>query len=240
MINNSGRLPGYLGKILAGGVWAVVALGMVVDAPARAERFAGPIRIIDGDTLQLGGSGNLRLAAIDAPERDQTCQTAARGVFRCGAWLATWLGAQFDGRMAVCEGTARGGYGRPLVTCSVAGIGNLNAWLMRQGLVFPYRDDSTYAHEHEYAVLMARGLWAMKHVRNPHDHRNTPLGEGYTPVNLECAIKGNIGAPGKRIYHLPGKGSYGRTKIDLGAGERWFCSETEARAAGWRRARNIR
>ena len=48
-----------------------------------------------------------------------------------------------------------------------------------------------------------------------------------------CAIKGNIGSRGK-VYHLPGSAAYARTEIDPGKGERWFCSEAEARAAGWR------
>ena len=30
---------------------------------------------------------------------------------------------------------------------------------------------------------------------------------------------------------------YGVTRIDVSKGERWFCSEVEARAAGWRRSR---
>ncbi len=52
----------------------------------------------------------------------------------------------------------------------------------------------------------------------------------------KCAIKGNINAKGKRIYHLPGGKWYDRTRIDPAKGERWFCSEAEARAAGWRKA----
>ncbi|MFO0227392.1 MAG: thermonuclease family protein, partial [Gammaproteobacteria bacterium] len=40
-----------------------------------------------------------------------------------------------------------------------------------------------------------------------------------------------------RIYHLPGGAYYARTRIDESRGERWFCSESEARAAGWRPAR---
>lgn len=40
-----------------------------------------------------------------------------------------------------------------------------------------------------------------------------------------------------RIYHMPGAEHYDRTRIDASKGERWFCSEAEARAAGWRRAR---
>ncbi|MFN4204682.1 MAG: hypothetical protein ACK4GM_16730, partial [Tabrizicola sp.] len=54
-----------------------------------------------------------------------------------------------------------------------------------------------------------------------------------------CDIKGNISIEtGERIYHVPGQPDYGRTKISPRYGERWFCSEDEARRAGWRRARN--
>ena len=52
-----------------------------------------------------------------------------------------------------------------------------------------------------------------------------------------CTIKGNISSKGERIYHLPGDQHYDRTKINLAKGERWFCSEAEAIAAGWRKAK---
>ena len=52
-----------------------------------------------------------------------------------------------------------------------------------------------------------------------------------------CTIKGNISQSGERIYHMPGQQYYTRTVIDPDAGERWFCSEQEASAAGWRKAR---
>ncbi len=52
-----------------------------------------------------------------------------------------------------------------------------------------------------------------------------------------CVIKGNISSGGK-IYHVPGCGSYEKTSIDTSAGERMFCSEDEAVAAGWRKAKN--
>jgi hypothetical protein len=48
-----------------------------------------------------------------------------------------------------------------------------------------------------------------------------------------CRIKGNISKRGK-IYHLPGSASYEQVKIDESKGERWFCTESEARSAGWR------
>jgi endonuclease YncB( thermonuclease family) len=52
-----------------------------------------------------------------------------------------------------------------------------------------------------------------------------------------CAIKGNIGKDGERIYHVPGSDAYSNTRIDTEKGERWFCSEDEARRAGWRAPR---
>jgi endonuclease YncB( thermonuclease family) len=51
-----------------------------------------------------------------------------------------------------------------------------------------------------------------------------------------CRIKGNISESG-RIYHVPGSEWYDRTQINTARGERWFCSEAEAKAAGWRAPR---
>ena len=49
-----------------------------------------------------------------------------------------------------------------------------------------------------------------------------------------CRIKGNVSYNrGMRIYHMPGDRDYSRTRIDSSRGERWFCTEAEARAAGW-------
>jgi micrococcal nuclease len=67
---------------------------------------------------------------------------------------------------------------------------------------------------------------------------STPVVTASTPTaSGNCLIKGNISSNGK-IYHIPGCNSYDKTSIDLSAGERWFCSEDEAIAAGWRKAKN--
>ncbi|GLQ79189.1 hypothetical protein GCM10007881_27070 [Mesorhizobium huakuii] len=56
--------------------------------------------------------------------------------------------------------------------------------------------------------------------------------------SIGCNIKGNISInTGERIYHVPGQEHYWETKISPQYGERWFCSEAEAVAAGWRKAR---
>ncbi len=55
--------------------------------------------------------------------------------------------------------------------------------------------------------------------------------------NSDCVVKGNISiATGDKLYHIPGMEDYDGTRIDTAKGERWFCSESEATAAGWRKA----
>lgn len=62
--------------------------------------------------------------------------------------------------------------------------------------------------------------------------------EGCSTPPPECAIKGNISfRTGERIYHLPGQELYDRTVIEPGKGERWFCTEDDAEANGWRRTK---
>ena len=53
-----------------------------------------------------------------------------------------------------------------------------------------------------------------------------------------CTIKGNVSiSSGEHIYHVPGQRYYGTTVISPEFGERWFCSEQDARAAGWRKSK---
>ncbi|WP_287183130.1 hypothetical protein [Mesorhizobium sp.] len=71
-------------------------------------------------------------------------------------------------------------------------------------------------------------------------HHEAPKPETTNPVRLlsgSCDIKGNISNKGVRIYHLPGQRFYNETVISPANGERMFCSEDEARAAGWRRSK---
>jgi hypothetical protein len=52
-----------------------------------------------------------------------------------------------------------------------------------------------------------------------------------------CNIKGNISLDTKKkLYHLPGMKDYQITAISPEKGERWFCTESEAIASGWKKA----
>jgi hypothetical protein len=53
-------------------------------------------------------------------------------------------------------------------------------------------------------------------------------------------IKGNVNRRGERIYHVPSDRTYDRVQMDKGHDKRWFCTEAQAVAAGWRKAETIR
>jgi micrococcal nuclease len=65
----------------------------------------------------------------------------------------------------------------------------------------------------------------------------TPAKKPAVKPAAACNIKGNVNKK-EKIYHLPGCASYKTTIIETAKGERMFCSEKEAVAAGWRKAKN--
>ena len=102
----------------------------------------------------------------------------------------------------------------------------------------PYRNCSTDYVSDETAVKAAcRGVWRGEFVEPSRWRRGERLEAAAASNAGDCRIKGNISRKGTRIYHVPGGAFYARTRIDTAKGERWFCSEAQAQAAGWRRAK---
>lgn len=66
---------------------------------------------------------------------------------------------------------------------------------------------------------------------------STGCPNGCTQPSAACQIKGNINAEGEKIYHMPGQAYYDKTIISPEKGERWFCTEAEAIANGWRKSK---
>jgi hypothetical protein len=55
-----------------------------------------------------------------------------------------------------------------------------------------------------------------------------------TRPNDSCNIKGNVNSKKDHIYHIPGWRDYNKTNVKPEEGDRWFCTEAEAVAAGFR------
>lgn len=193
--------------------------------------LAGQARVIDGDTLDIGGE-RVRLHGIDAPEMRQIC-AAPNGDWPCGEWAREELVRLIGGAALSCTGVERDRYDRLVAACHAGGQ-DLGAALVERGAAVAYR---RYSHAYTGQEDRARrGLWAQGEAAlvQPAQWRQTQAPAQTAPE--DCAIKGNVSSNG-RIYHLPGQRDYARTRIDTSRGERWFCTEEEARAAGWRRAR---
>jgi len=220
---------------------AVAALGWAVPVPLGASGLQGPARVIDGDTLDIGGI-RLRLQGIDAPERGQRCQDGAGGVWACGDWSGRALREALRGARLVCHDLGERTHGRIVARCDLDGR-DLGALLVETGVVRACpRYAARHPHSRGYEQLESRAI-----ARRVGLHAGTtpPLAGFCTDRSAAavavpasgCTIKGNISRGGERIYHLPDQRHYAATRIDPSRGERWFCSEAEARDAGWRRAR---
>ncbi|PWJ16911.1 thermonuclease family protein [Jannaschia seohaensis] len=210
-------------------VWTLLLC--LLAAPVSADILTGSVRVIDADTIDIGADRTMRLKGIDAAEDGQDCADGAR-LLPCGRMATEAARALYEGRTARCAIHGIDRFDRALAVCEVAGR-EMNAELVARGLARAYRRDPTYLPYQQAAQRAGHGLWAYE-MQNPAAWRAARrAAQPSDPAPEGCRIKGNVSASG-RIYHKPGDSSYAATRIDTGAGERWFCTEAEARRAGWR------
>lgn len=203
--------------------------------PAAAD-FIGTVHVVDGDTMHVGET-RVRLHGIDAVELDQTCTNADGAEWECGKWVRAEVVKRYQGKMVSCQTIDMDRYGRTVAKCAFKGQ-DIGADLVWDGLVGSYaKYSSDYLDEEKAAAIAGRGLWASTAMLPSEFRAVKAKAQGSVAPDPACNIKGNISKSGK-IYHMPHNRDYERTGITLRKGEKWFCSETEARTAGWRAARN--
>lgn len=225
---------------------AAIAAAVQKHAPSPSTSAKGTVRVsrvIDGDTVELASGERVRLIGIDTPE-----SVDPRKPVQCFAKeAATYTRSLLEGKAVrlVADVEDRDKYGRLLRYVHLNDETFVNLALVRDGYARVYTYPPNVAHAKEFvgaereAREAQRGLWgnicASPGVPTSASEIETP-GDGESSGN--CTIKGNIGSTGERIYHLPSCPYYAKTRIETEKGERMFCSETEALAAGWRKARN--
>lgn len=200
--------------------------------------ITGIASVIDGDTVEVHGT-RIRLHGIDAPESNQLCFDVNDQPWRCGQKASLALADRIGRAPISCLSKDLDHYGRVIGVCSQAGE-DLNRWMVSQGWAVAYQHYSAdYLDSERVAMAAGTGIWSSRFVM-PWDwrrgQRETMILSSQREVS-DCNIKGNINSRGERIYHLPSGRWYSKTRINESKGERWFCSESEAREAGWRRAR---
>ena len=212
-------------------------LGLSFGACHSARRrssgpLAGHVRVVDGDTITVGET-RIRLEGIDAPETAQTCGRKWFGVWPCGT-AATEALVQLIGRKPVsCQPRGLDKYGRTLAVCFVDGH-DINAQMVRQGYAWAFvRYSTSYVREEAAARAEGVGIWQGE-AMPAWEFRSRRWATAEPQAPQGCAIKGNITKHG-RIYHMPWSPWYAQIRMEVGdKGKRWFCTEAEAVAAGWR------
>jgi endonuclease YncB( thermonuclease family) len=210
-------------------------LVLLLTSSAFGGEISGKvIGIADGDTFTLLTTNKqqvkIRLAEIDAPESGQPYGNESKQA------LSDLI---FGKDVRVVEQTTDR-YGRTVGRPYVGDL-DVSAEMVRMGAAWAYRD---YLKDKRLLILEGRaktnkrGVWGLSEAQNmaPWEWRR---GLNYAVKRDDnCNIKGNINSKGDRIYHAPGSRSYGATKINESKGERWFCNEAKAKAAGWRTPRH--
>jgi endonuclease YncB( thermonuclease family) len=229
----SGRKPVAFALVLAA-LASPIAARTLAGLPPDGV-VSGPARVIDGDTIDIAGT-RIRLEGIDAPETGQTCQTAAGETWDCGNAATRAIVALTRERQVDCHSRGLDTYGRMLGIC-FAGGRDINAEMVRTGYAWAFvRYSQHYVAEEATARAAKLGVWqgpstpAWEYRAQKWAAAST---QPATPPG--CAIKGNVSHAGM-IYHMPWSPWYGKVVMRAGKGTRWFCSEADALAAGWRPA----
>ncbi len=218
---------------------------LVLSASLAGQPIYGIAVAGDGDSLTIGET-SVRLFGIDAPEFGQTC-TRAGTPWPCGQVASDHLRNLITGREVRCIPVGTDDFERTLARCSTVTGVDINRAMMASGNAVAFRRYSVdYASVEDAARNAKRGLWSgtfemPNQVRavareatrpRPATRRSVPTRSRPIAFSGGCVIKGNHSPRGEFIYHLPGMPYYSRTRP-----EAMFCSEAQAQAAGYRRAR---
>lgn len=214
------------------------------------------VRVVDGDTIKVvfeGKEESVRLIGIDTPESVHSDPSKNT---ECGRIASAFTKERLEGKKIELEFDVqqRDHYGRLLAYVWLDGV-MFNKTLLEAGMaqISTYPPNTKYVDEFVELARIARennvGLWGQNCDVTPTPDPNptpTPIPTpGYDPNNPKDGltvspypgrlIKGNITS--EKIYHVPGQKDYDKTVIDESKGERWFATEEEAVAAGWRKAK---
>ena len=221
----------FLAGILAG--------GRVINEE-RKEKETGLYsvqRVIDGDTFRLQDNQRVRIIGIDSPEKGGCYYNEARVALKN---LIEGKNVRLD--KDISEKYHYGRLLRHAVLVSAEANIIVGRYMVENGFARAVNSppDNRYhfllASAQNKAKRENKGLWQAC----PQDNKVNNLRERDTgPDNPNCIIKGNISEKGYgKTYLIPGCDNYNLVKIDQRKGEKYFCTEKEAQAAGFRKATN--
>jgi endonuclease YncB( thermonuclease family) len=203
------------------------------DAPARvtvSSELTGRAIAITGDLMRVDGA-LVRIGGVEAPESRQPCYRANGRRWNCASAAKSGLARVVRGRRVSCtpSGEESGGY--VVADCRI-GTTDVATALVQGGYVFAVRSlFSSLGSAEDAARAAKKGIWQGE-IQRPQEWRDQLWEDAKQEAPDGCPIKGVVRASSK-VYTLPWSADYERAKVRKEKGERWFCSEDEAKAAGF-------
>ena len=189
---------------------------------------------LSGEMIRLQGH-LLHLSGIEAPDGLQTCTRADKQSWRCGEAALAALERLARTRTFHCVlHGAPDATGRHDANCTVDGR-DVAGELVKAGHVFSAATVfGGYAALETEARRAGTGLWSGDAER-PAEYRAKLWAAAQANTPDGCPIKSQIDA-GRKTYLMPWASHYGSASVRVARGERWFCSEADAQAAGFKPA----
>ncbi|RUO98673.1 thermonuclease family protein [Hyphomicrobium sp.] len=194
--------------------------------------ISGAAAALSGDVLRVDGT-LVRLEGIEAPAAAQPCYRDNGRRWNCAFAARAALNKVVRGHQVTCTASGQDSDGRTLAHCLVDGSNDIAVGLVRDGYAFA-TDTSFFgslSSEESSAKEAKRGIWQGEVVR-PQAWRDQAWEAAKRDAPDGCPIKGVVRASAK-IYALPWSEAYAEARVRTDRGGRWFCSEDEAKAAGF-------
>ncbi len=207
---------------------ATVAAGvilLVAGSIGVTKRVINPgekvVAVIDGDSFKIANDQTIRLLSLDAPDINYCMGKEAKEA----------LSKKIQGKTVILKELKTDRYGR-VMAIVYWNNENINEYMIKNGFALHLWDNTKQlkilGEANDFAREERLGIFS------PECYQTEPTKKG-------CDIKGNIihGTNAKE-YTMPDCGRYTLTVIEKYKGEEWFCTEKEAKKAGYTKSENCK
>lgn len=194
-------------------LWVTFGNGVRMQVPTSEVAT-----VLDGDTFYTKDNIRVRLADVNAPEMGQCGSEEAKKRLK---------DLIVNKQIYIKTKSIDPFYREDSLVYTSEGLVNLKMLKEGMGIYFPKRHgDVEFKEASQEARELKKGVFGAKCTQMENLQKPT------------CNIKGNINDnTGKKVknYYVPGCQNYSLTTVDLYRGDQWFCTETDALAAGFKK-----
>ena len=199
---------------------ATLAAGSIIGGGWLASRGEQVTEVLDGDSFKISNKQTIRLASLNAPAKENCFGSEATNA----------LTEKILNKRVVLNDLRTDRYGRIIAQVYINGM-HVNNFMIKNGFAESTRqageETDNIKIANDYARENKIGIFSSDCFQE-------------TPPNPKCAIKGNINdrAANERYYFTPNCRHYSKVIVKKSFGDAWFCTEAEAKKAGFTAAPN--